>query len=183
MGNSLSPGPDCEKVTYYELYARPMDLITPRNFSMLDPMLLPLYCTHRLLTICSDRGACIASHHFPVTATIDVTLTKYARPHKAQQVDWATLQCPEHRTAFVRALDSEIRHGNQVAEALDERWRFMCESVATVATTVLPELPARHHKPWISSSTLRLIQDKREARSNGRWQRELALAKEVRKDV
>ena len=67
IANTFLPGDDHARVTYFEVGARPLDAISPSTFAMLDLLLLPTRCAHRLISGQSDRYACLASHHLPFT--------------------------------------------------------------------------------------------------------------------
>ena len=72
IANTWIANPDDRLVTYHEPCAPPMSEISVEHFTILALVLCPAEHANRVLSLCSDRLGCIASHHFLVTATLDV---------------------------------------------------------------------------------------------------------------
>ena len=177
VGNTFLPNADDQKVTYFEPWARPLEDITPSKFAMLDLVLLPASCSHRLITGYSDRSCSIASHHFPFTSVLDVQLHAAKKKIRKQSVDWSCLREPYFREQFSiefkKGLDGRLRDQGAA------EWSNLRECVAATARKTLPSVETRKSNPWISKGTLKLIDEKQLARSTGEYAEELRLRKEV----
>ena len=90
VANTILPNPTHQQVTYHEPRVAPLDPITDATFAVLDLLLVPSDAAHRILGIYSDRFSCIASHHFAVTAILDVHIPPRQLLRHPRR-DWAAL--------------------------------------------------------------------------------------------
>ena len=195
VGNTIQPGPDRDKATYHEIWAKPTDDISPTNFAMLDLLLLPERCADRLLRIRSDHSACIASHHFPITAIVETSIAHQPPQTRRYKPDWSALQSLQTRHTFsaevAKLLEettprdvSESNSAEGVAATddacVDREWERLCSCLLVAADRSIPKAQECRNKPWISDETLRLSKEKRAARLQGNWPLELRLWKQIR---
>ena len=211
VANTLMPQPDYQQVTYHEPRVGPLHPISEENFSVLDLLLAPADWAHRVTSVCSDRFACIASHHFVVTAVLDVNIeqTRKVRPlHR----NWRALDEPELRRRFLQDA-SHLLHGANVSEppcnptsqpvvislsdclahqpeeasahvgGCDGEWMQLRSCLLAAADRHLPTQWSERRKPWLSDWSLHLLHCRTCARETGNWQLERELHRSVRKSV
>ena len=180
VANTLLPSTDEQQVTYHEPRIEPMAIISPQGFSMLDLLLMPEGATDRLTSIFSDRAVTLASHHFPVVATIACREEESNfRSHKRKVLDWSSLRNQQYRSGFVR----EVQSLHLPTGAETGHWDDACQRIQSAAERLLPAMKRRPNKPWISEGTLVLIDRKRDARTEGDWTAEKSLNKLVKQSA
>ena len=177
VANTLLPSTDEQQVTYHEPRIEPMAIISPQGFSMLDLLLMPEGATDRLTSIFSDRAVTLASHHFPVVATIACREEESNfRSHKRKVLDWSSLRNQQYRSGFVR----EVQSLHLPTGAETGHWDDACQRIQSAAERLLPAMKRRPNKPWFSEGTLVLIDRKRDARTEGDWTAEKSVNKLVK---
>ena len=127
----------------------------------------------------SDRSATFASHHFPVVSSLSLScsIDSSRRTEQPRKIDWGALRQPDIR----RSLVAELEKLNLESEGdLDQQWTSICQSSMNVCTKMMPTQGKRPNKPWISQSTMELIEDKRKARLERNFEAEKDLNKKVR---
>ena len=178
-------------MTYHEPGVRPFSAITPEGFTMLDLLLAPSLEMHRIRSVCSDRFAALASHHFPVTAVVEASL-EYSLPHaRESKINWASMQAPEVRQCFVshalekmaddRFLEQAVLSGSANADSVDEKWQTIRDAMQDAASTHIPTLSPKKLGPWISETTLSLIEERAIARRRDNFPLEMHLRREVKR--
>ena len=137
VANTLLPGADEVKATFYVPGAAPMDTISSHGFSMLDILLMPALSANRLVSISSDRTVTIASHHFPVVANIACTTKSARQPSRPAKLDWECLRQPTYREAFTHEVSALIGTAGDVDTS---KWSETCAGVLLAAKRVLPAM-------------------------------------------
>ena len=89
-----------QPVTYHEPAVTPMGDVS-HGFSMLDLLVTPCDFLDQVVSVFSDRSAALASHHFPVVASLQIGIPVRAPREIAIKLDWATLARPNVRTDMV----------------------------------------------------------------------------------
>ena len=100
-------------------------------------------------------------------------------PRKQQQrLDWASLRDAETHRTCVNELVTSLPVGEDKPS-----WEQFQQATSNAASKVLPEKSHAAKKPWISTTTLELVQQKRLARDQGDWSAEKSLRKQVQKQA
>ena len=76
VANMFCPTPPEAKATFHEPGTPPMSPISENGFNMLDLVLVPQDSLHMVAQVQSDRLVPVASHHFPVVASLNISLDK-----------------------------------------------------------------------------------------------------------
>ena len=182
VANTFCNRPDDPKVTYREPGVPALAPICANKFTMLDLLLTSQRDLNAVRSVFSDRLAPLASSHFPVTAIlhVDVAFHNHVRK-KTLHVDWSALQEPILRRTFSDHISSKLNPDAIVD--VNHFWDCACSSVAAALLQYVPVESTKVNKPWISSRTLDLLNQRREARVNGNWNVEKQLQKEVKKSA
>ena len=185
VANTLVSTPDFQKVTYHEPRASAMDQVTPDKFSMLDLVLVPVSDSHKVLSVISDRSAAIASHHFPVTAVLEVAIERVSqRKNRRHSLNWLALQHSDTKRKIVQ--DFVQRLETNVDSSIDDRWGAICDTAHKVVQECATSLhlePRSANKAWISIETLALIDLRNAARYSGDHIDEVRLRKDVKRSA
>lgn len=157
-------------VTYHEPRVPPSAPICSSTLSVLDLFLLPSRFLDLIEDVYSDRAATLASHHFPVTARLSVKLVPVSLQRKPKQCirDWSALQNAEVRRAL-----SQKNCSNMEATSFEDLDAYRHKACSTVESAVCHLVPLKEHhpnKPWITETTLHLLDQRRAAR--GKWKLE-----------
>ena len=170
-------------VTYYGLGVHPQDDITPSSFSQIDFCLADKSNLEHILDIWSDRNATLQSHHFLVYVAMDLHFSTHSTSKPAfKGCSLSTLRdtpsiqrgfcerfCDEStKTVATRNLD---RHAANVARAMH------------AASIVASSGKLQPNRPWISTSTLILLERRQQERQSGNYDAEHELHKQVRQSV
>ena len=117
---------------------------------------MPSAREHDLVDIRSDTSATLATHHFPVIATLrdeaPVNVQAQRRPRK----DWGTLREPVMRRKLVEEIGAELEAQSETT-SFSEQWRGAVDGVLTAVQAVVPDAAWAPKKPWISDRTMSLI--------------------------
>ena len=182
VANTFADVPAHQKVTYHEPGTRPMEPISDKGFNVMDLLLVPVWGLHKVRSICSDRLAAIASHHFPVVATLDAILERRpARIRTAGKKEWASLKESRIRQAFVEQVSEKMTSSTLPPDAC--RWKGLGDIIAAASEQHVPIKHKTGNKPWITETTLSLIEARNLARCHADWEAELRLRKEIRCSV
>ena len=175
VSNTFFDKPLENKVTYHEPGVSPNSPITLQGFSVLDLVLVPKEWLPSVQDCSSDRNIAFASHHFPVTANLRLSL-QAPQVNKHRKIDWGVLRDGDTRSAFAKHVLNECGDGSK-----SSCWSQHCEAVAAIARKTLADVAQKPRKPWISEATLSLLEQLRAARQSNDWDSEKALRKQVRK--
>ena len=178
-----------ESVTFRSVGASPTDIVDTRNFAQLDLLLIPHGCMHNVIDIRSNRKEALASHHYLVTARIAVNLaTDFGSQasHKlvAKRFDRMALKDRSISSAFVELFKEALASKSSERDSGNLNCLSECVAAAfAAAESALPEVHTSKRKPWISQSTLDLIEQRRLARTVNDFVEEAKLHKLVKKSA
>ena len=176
LANSFSQVPLERRVTCHEPGATPMGDVS-HGFSMLDLLVTPCDFLDQVVSICSDRSAALASHHFPVVASLQIGIPLRAPREAAIRLNWAALAQPDVRTEMVHQFLSLQQPSDS---DLNTRWEALRNSSLTACMETIPQRQNVANKPWISERTLSLLDEKRAARLENDWVSEKLLRRRSR---
>jgi hypothetical protein len=108
VSNTWQTNPPHMQVNYHELAAPQISTIQAETFATLDLLLFPARALYKVLSFCSDRLGCIASHHFPIVATLDAAADRSYTGRKGNARRWELLRESATLNSFVSAVGSEV---------------------------------------------------------------------------
>ena len=79
--------------------------------------------------------------------------------------------------------DRNTTQQTRTESTLGQEWNTLTQCVSMAADKVLGKPTPKPSKPWISDSTMRLIEARQEARLGRRVEEQLHLAKEIKKEA
>ena len=168
-------------VTYFELAASPMDIIHHSKFAQLDFVLVPTTWFPFVKDIWSDRLEALQSHHFPLFVSLNLEVPKIAKPRREPKLVISALGGTETAADFARSFVCSFSEARQQEmQSLDEVAETISRAFDVAANTVLPVKELVAHRPWISSSTLDLIEQRNRARAYGQHVSECELNRRIR---
>ena len=126
----------------------------------------------QVLSICSDRFVAFASHHFSVIAVVDCGLESSGPSQTDPKMALAALQKPRVRNSFVEQFSKAAASCYDAHDSLDSQCKFWFGAMWIAAEVAVPRLAARKRRPWISQSTLDLIDERFTARLQDDFPRE-----------
>ena len=156
------------QVTCYAVGHTAMGDISWQSHSQIDMMLCPRSWSQTVQAIWSDRTIPLASHHFPVffklgTVVLPVGPTK--RPnHPCHDALGDPLIANRYATFFDQCMEDSVFNDT---DDLSSKYAALLDSFEAAAKATLPRVSARAKKPWISTTTLALIDARIKARSVG----------------
>ena len=120
-----------------------------------------------------------SSHHFPISAVINVQIEAgRKRPTKTYR-NWKSLQSQEVRERLLADIRLEQ---NTNGSNLDDRWEALRISMDAAVERHMPEQARKQHKLWIRR-TLWLIEERTIARQNDDRALERSLSKEIKRSA
>ena len=182
--NTRKQQPPERLVTYFDLAANPASALNYKNFAQLDYVLVPSEWENAVHQTYSDRTAALASHHFLLRISLDAKVEKTRRAQKTERPDVASLRDKPVAALFAkrfaekgRALlptrpDSDAGSPQVLSEVVQEAFG--------AAAATLPSYRSVPAKPWISSRTLALLDERDAARLARQWTREKELTKWIK---
>ena len=164
------------------------DDILASNFAQLDFVLAPVSFLQNIFDITSHRDAAISSHHFLITCQINVAIPKESIKPRQVRFDFAALKNQKLAEEFAQTFasntsDSDIDSGllsiNELNQQLESSFR-------QTAKITLPKVTFKARRPWISTTTLALIERRHNTRVEGDVELEhdvkMMIKKFVKKD-
>ena len=153
-----------------------MDPISAEKISMLDLLLVQAAEIGQVLSVCSDRFATLATHHFTILVVLNI---QFERPcqvsARKKRLDLAALAAPPVSGKVCQNFHHlvEAHEGGSIGC----RWRSMCSSMNEALENHVPTIPQTRRKPWISESTLTVIDERQQTRLTHDRVSELRLQK------
>ena len=140
-----------------------------------------------LRAVGSHKYLALPSHHFLVTAEMDITVAKKAQRTRCQRPDKGSLGDKEIAYAFRSRFESLMEAEEENLEDRDVHTRgpdWLNSRITTcmhqAAQETLPIVQAAPRRAWISGRTLGLIDRRSDARRNGNLVLERALNRQVK---
>ena len=186
VANTWVHNPPHAQVTYHELSVPPMSRITIETFAVLDLLLCPAQSIHKVSAISSDRLGCIASHHFPVIALLDVCVDRKHMKKKREHRRWDLLQNADSSIckAFINAMGMVPADGVESGPTtVEDTWAGLKLKMNDAATKHIPKTKQQPKKPWVSDRTMQLIGRRSDARVASKWNLEKELRKETKRSA
>ena len=149
------------------------EAIRHQDFAQLDFIIVPSNAFEYVRDVFVDRTAGLRSQHFLLIGVFEVSIEKMEKK-KRVCLDITALQnpqvCEEFRDKAYDKLEGQALTGDSIVTALH-----------AAAHAVLPVQKAVQKKPWISQSTLELIDARNILRIEGKHTEEVELQKQIRK--
>lgn len=170
--------PACNQITCYDIGSTPVDPPTPEHFGQIDFALVPRNWTINLLRVYSDRSRALASHHFVVLAHLQLWIPKPAARTNQAKLCISALRDPGTSAKFARAFANlmddhqDNGQGDSTPSGVTLLSANISRAMFQTAAQTLPSSISVAQSPWISSRTLRLIDQRRIARQCGNHKRE-----------
>ena len=154
------------------------------KFNMLDLLLAPADHVNCVLSIGSDRFATLASHHFPVSACLQVGIMTAKSVGRHVKRNLGALKNPEIRQEFTTNVQAELMNKCNPDLSLDDRWEDIRDVLSQAADKFLPPPTSVEKKrPWISEATLELLKQRSAARLHGDYDIERLLTKDIKRSA
>jgi len=161
------------------------------QYAQLDLVLAAQGDLSNILDVCSAVDEPLSTHHYAVIAEVAMDLAKGSRHAPCARKEWTLLGNPAISEKFAQCFEQSLRQepadSKEGAPDVDrsEDINSMSASVASAFACaqdeVIPNVTSRPKRPWISSSTLRLIELRHQARLRNDHDTEARLCKEIKK--
>ena len=159
IGGSLFPHRNYHKVTW----------ISPDGTTenQIDHICINRKWRRSLEDVRNKRGADIGSDHHLVIAEVKVKIAKVVnqRSQIRKKFDVQKLKNPEHNVRFVEGLRDAISIPSEANQtSVEDQWNHVKSAFINTCDTVLGLVP-RDRKPWMSETTWKKIEERREAKN------------------
>ena len=148
-------------VTYFDLTATPHDPITTNNFAELDHLLVSKTWHNNVINIRSHPQIALATHHFLVTADLNIQIERGRPSGNKLTHDLSSLQRQSIAVSFANSFTNHLYsggyHDSNCFNDLEQAAGMFAQSMVEAVTDTVPMVAAKRNKPWISSNTLDLI--------------------------
>ena len=118
----------------------------------------------------SSRNIALQSHHFLVRSDVEIEIPKLQKENRQPHRSVAALQDSDVQQKFVQTFVSACAKAigrDSIAQITpDEAAQVMKRSFQEAEAAALPERKVKALRPWISDETLRLIEERDDARRN-----------------
>ncbi len=109
IASTFGHRPVTERITYFCQTAKTTDLITPDKFSQLDHYLVEKQWATKVTNCKSHVLAALSSHHFLMTANVEVVAQKAVPSHgHCVRRDWGHLREMAHANQFRQQIVAHI---------------------------------------------------------------------------
>ena len=169
LASTMRAGRPEELATYRDLGTKPTDEVVYPAYAQLDYVIAERSWQHCVTGTVVHRFAQLASHHFLLVAVLHVDVPKVKGTAKTHKVDKTALASEEVVVQFVSNFEAAMTDLiSKEGDCSDPNaWQAWFEAAFGEAQQVLPTTAAVASKPWISSSTLRLIDERNAAQAVG----------------
>ena len=171
--------PSEQLVTYHNLTTKPMHQISPCGFAQIDHCLVDRGALHLLDDISTDRRAPLPTHHFILLATLAIKSEKDKKTERNKTFDASQLVDKDVSRAFCTNFREKVLQETQMQSLNDRASGIEVAMHAAAADTLYAG--SQKKRPWISSTTLALIQQRELVRAMGDRDGELLLNRQIRK--
>ena len=172
-------------VTYYDLKPQPMDQIRPNAFAQIDFIL----CTQLLLTkihdIYTTRQLPLSSHHFLMQCHMHLPMQiekKKKSEMQIQKYDYGIKTDETIQRKFLHTFTNEMQNKLQKGE-INYQLLQMNDAIRQSMRLHLPEQTPTKRRPWISSTTLNLIEKRCQYRQQNNAEKEKEITKAIKKQI
>ena len=187
IANTFSEHQPDALVTCYNVGHHPMDQISWKSHSQIDFLL----CPREWHVVCKDirsyRSLALASHHFAIISSLDISVSKPCAQSKRPHACVGALADPLTANRFAVLFEDFMGDTVVVPDEQDpdpnRLYAALCDAFQAAASATLPSRSARPMRPWISERTLRLLDARSLARQTGDWLKEQELNRDIRLTV
>ena len=137
----------------------------------------------QIFRIQSDRSQALASQHFLLLSTVDITVEKFNRKDQVHRLHLRTLDDPETANRFSTAVCSDIQAVQHNDLELDHFNQHLQSAFQKASSNILTSSKARPKHPWISDATLSFIEKRNRERARGDWRQEKQLTRIIKNSV
>ena len=173
-----------KQVTVYNVGSSPAATLNSTNFGQIDFLLVGREWWYKILSVASCMDMSLASHHFPIIAEIDVELPKaIATTARDPRYHLSELQCACTSSLFATSFHECMLQCHCENGTADELCTAMATSFQQSAERCLHQTKRQARKPWISSRTLHLLEEREKARTSRNPHLEKMLHGQVKQSV
>ena len=173
-----------KQVTVYNVGSSPAATLNSTNFGQIDFLLVGREWWHKILSVASCMDMSLASHHFPIIAEIDVELPKaIATTARDPRYHLSELQSACTSSLFATYFHECMLQCHCENGTADELCTAMATSFQQSAERCLHQTKRQARKPWISSRTLHLLEERDKARTSRNPHLEKMLHGKVKQSV
>ena len=139
----------------------------------------------RIKWIEADRRQALSTQHFLVRCVLQVSVPKEKSSNGLERFELQSLHNRDVAKAFSTKVISEFQdlHQDYTDQSSETYHKDLQQAFRTAASNLLCTSKARPRKPWISDTTLLLIDKRNLARYEGRWTQEKELSKIIQRAV
>ena len=176
--------PLAKQVTVYNVGSSPAATLNSTNFGQIDFLLVGREWWQKNLSVASCMDMSLASHHFPIIAEIDVELPKaIATTARDPRYHLFGLQFACTSSLFATSFHECMLQCHCENGSADESCTAMATSFQQSAVRCLHQTKRQARKPWISSRTLHLLEERDKARTSRNLHLEKMLHGQVKHSV
>ena len=181
ISNTFFDNPPERQVTYRSLGVQPLENVSSSCFAVIDFALTRRTQLHEMLNVWSERRATLASHHFLLLATVSPTCQQF-QSFRASKTDASRLKETTVSKTFANAFQQALSNQRSEDHGNDVNWLStrITSAFDSAKEAALPEPLVEKRRPWISQTTLDLIQRRHAARAVNDFAEEQRLHKLVR---
>lgn len=183
VANSFFDVPVENQVTYFDIGQYAMADVDQKSFAQLDILLCPQDCINKINSCYSDRLVALSSHHFLVKASINMQLDRTTSSNEFTKHAYGALCDPRIRDQVLSKFKTEYMGSRSNLQLNAQDYYDSMLTAYTSAIQELPEIKSKPKRPWISDSTLQLIDQRSEARRTKNQEWEKRLTKEIKFSV
>jgi len=166
IANTFFDTPPEHNVTFYDIGTNPMDPIEPGKFEQLDHVVVDSKWLSNIQHIWSDRTRALQSHHFVCVVDLNIVIPIVERARRPPRYDWKSLQSEPIAKKYVDGFINNFGK-KHICHSLQNKATTIAQCMMDSASDHVPLLSATPHRPWISSRTLFLIEQRNAARAQG----------------
>ena len=184
IANTFTNVADEKLITCYNVGKKAMDTVTWEAHSQIDFVLCSRLWLPSVKHAASNRGLPLASHHFALEITLEIVVPKQPRRATPLAPDVRSLSCAFTASRFAALFDSEVEAvAEDETDDVNLLYARIVDAFDSAAGHALPQPSAQRRRPWISSQTLDLIEDRCRARREHDLDQEKALTAYIRRSV
>ena len=180
VANTQFDLPDENKISYRGLTTKPQDQVTYTKFAQIDHVLCHQAVWQAARACSTDRLEALNSHHFVTILDLQMEFDTGLGKQGLNAIDLASLRDPDVYKKFGDAFQHEVSQSNVHSKDLDGHAETVNDAFM-LASSVVPKMPMKKRRPWISARTVGLIESRNACRHNSDYELEKQLNKEVRK--
>jgi len=171
IANTMFEAPSEHLVTYHDLSAHPKEEISYSKFAQIDLMLVSSQWAASVCDVRSNRDKALQSHHFLVTSRLLISIPKTERKRRDNSKNALSQKDVQNTFAqtFARVCKEALGTIGSEGVTPEDAANAVKKGFTEATDKALPERFAKPNRPWISDATLRLIDERDEARRAGDW--------------